>query len=73
MDGRGEGGGGKVRGGGKEEKGKTGGKELSGGGYAVFPAPRGGMAGTQEWLERGGSAGSLMIYLDLGAPVPVRR
>lgn len=81
MDGRGEGGGGgKVRGGGKEEKGKEGGKEPSGGGSPLSPAPCGGMAGMQErWEEEevvggwGGSAGSLMIYLDPGAPVPVSR
>lgn len=45
-----------MRGGGKEEKGKEGGKEprqRGGGGYPLSGAPCGGMAGIQEWWEGG--------------------
>lgn len=62
-----------MRCGGKEEKGKEGGKEPSGGGCPLSSSLRrdGGRTGTVG--GRGGSAGSLMIYLDPGAPVPVSR
>ena len=60
--------------GGKEEKGKEGGKEPRRWGLPPFWSSLrrdGGHTGMVE--RRGGSAGGLMIYLHPGAPVPVSR
>lgn len=70
------GGEGKVRGGGKEEKGKDGGKELrQRAGVGATPFLELPAEGWRAYRNggRGGSAGGLMIYLDPGAPVPVSR